>query len=235
MREVEPSPGFYRTPRILDALFGGGDAGAAAQAVRELSPSLEAALQAPRDQLPAQGPMLCAVMLWRVAEGVPAGGKQAVDRLGELARTPGRENLSPKRIAHLCQATLAASLAAMEGGPGATPALERLDSLTAVGASAPLAFAAAANFTAARLLEGAGDLEDALAAIRRHVHFQGTYHSTRLAEEGRLAERLGRRDDAIRAYQHYLTLRRNPEPSVRPEVDRVKSALAQLLGEPRSP
>ena len=37
--------------------------------------------------------------------------------------------------------------------------------------------------------------------------------------------------NAIRAYQHYLALRDDPEPSVRPEVDAVRVELATLVGE----
>jgi hypothetical protein len=51
-----------------------------------------------------------------------------------------------------------------------------------------------------------------------------------LREEGRLAALLGDREGAIKAYSHYLALRYNPEPAVKPEVDRVR---AQLVGEPR--
>jgi hypothetical protein len=36
----------------------------------------------------------------------------------------------------------------------------------------------------------------------------------------------------MKAYRHYLALRYNPEPSVRPEVDRVRAELARLVGEP---
>jgi hypothetical protein len=54
-----------------------------------------------------------------------------------------------------------------------------------------------------------------------------------LREEGRLAALLGDREGAIKAYSHYLALRYNPEPAVKPEVDRVRAELAQLVGEPR--
>ena len=54
-----------------------------------------------------------------------------------------------------------------------------------------------------------------------------------LREEGRLAALVGDREGAIKAYSHYLALRYNPEPSVKPEVDRVRAELALLVGEPR--
>ncbi len=54
------------------------------------------------------------------------------------------------------------------------------------------------------------------------------YLSTFLREEGRLAALTGDPIGAIRAYQHYLALRSDPEPSTKPEVDRVRAELARL-------
>jgi hypothetical protein len=53
-----------------------------------------------------------------------------------------------------------------------------------------------------------------------------------LREEGRLAALTGDRTGAIRAYQHYLALRTDPEPSLRPQVEQVRADLGQLLKEP---
>ena len=52
-------------------------------------------------------------------------------------------------------------------------------------------------------------------------------------EEGRLAALVGDRAGAIDAYSQYLAMRYNPEPSVKPEVDRVRAELAGLVGEAR--
>jgi hypothetical protein len=54
------------------------------------------------------------------------------------------------------------------------------------------------------------------------------YLSTFLREEGRLAALTGDTAAAVRADRHYLALRYNPEPSVRPEVERVRLQLATL-------
>ena len=58
------------------------------------------------------------------------------------------------------------------------------------------------------------------------------YMSTFLREEGRLSALTGDTVGAIRAYQHYLALRPNPEPALRPEVERVRAELTALLSEP---
>ena len=48
-----------------------------------------------------------------------------------------------------------------------------------------------------------------------------------------LAALVGDRAGAIEAYSHYLALRHNPEPAVKPEVDSVRAELARLVGERR--
>jgi hypothetical protein len=92
----------------------------------------------------------------------------------------------------------------------------------------------APNLVVARLAEMQGDLPLALRAVRRRVNGFGLfpwYLSTFLHEEGRLAALTGDTAGAIRAYQHYLALRPNPEPQVKPEVERVREELARLVGE----
>ena len=71
-----------------------------------------------------------------------------------------------------------------------------------------------------------------LDAFRRFRGLNPTFLSTHLLEEGRAAALAGHRATAIRALQHYLALRYDPEPSVRPEVAAVRSELARLLAEP---
>ena len=86
------------------------------------------------------------------------------------------------------------------------------------------------NFSLARAYEESGDVAGALRVIRRGIGYNPPRMlATQLREEGRLAARLGDRTGAIRAYEHYLALRSNPEParlaqrdSIRAEVDRLK-------------
>ncbi len=91
------------------------------------------------------------------------------------------------------------------------------------------------NLVVARLRETQGDLKGALEAVRRRIYFLGPplYLSSYLREEGRLAALTGDRQGAIRAYEHYLALRSEPEPSLKPEADRVRAELAKLVGEPK--
>jgi hypothetical protein len=55
--------------------------------------------------------------------------------------------------------------------------------------------------------------------------------STFLREEGRLSALTADTVAAIRAYRHYLALRRDPEAALRPEVEQVRAELAALLSE----
>jgi len=57
------------------------------------------------------------------------------------------------------------------------------------------------------------------------------YYSTILRESGRLYELAGDSERAIEMYSRYLDMRADPEPSVQPEVDAVRLALARLTGE----
>ena len=132
----------------------------------------------------------------------------------------------------MCASVLDAMLADVEHRSDATRALERVDSLEQLGP--PLSVWG--NLVVARLWERHGEPRRALAAVRRRpYHFEPgrILLAVFLREEGRLAALTGDREGAIRAYQHYLVLRSDPEPSVKPEVDQARAELARLLGEPR--
>ena len=95
-----------------------------------------------------------------------------------------------------------------------------------------------ANLIIARLAEAQGNLSLALRAVRRRNNGFGLgpwYLSTFLREEGRLAAMVGDTSGAVRAYQHYLAIRPNPEPGVRTEVEQVREELARLVGEHAGP
>ena len=76
------------------------------------------------------------------------------------------------------------------------------------------------NLTVARILRERGDLPGALAAITRRGWFwHDDYVSTFFREEGRIAAEIGALDQASEVYRAYLTLRSNPEASLRPAVE----------------
>jgi len=85
------------------------------------------------------------------------------------------------------------------------------------------------SFLLARAYEENGELAAALKTIRRGLWLNPTREtSSWLRQEGRLAAIEGDRGEAIRAYEHYLALRSNPEPSLRPQRDTVRAELDRL-------
>ena len=90
-----------------------------------------------------------------------------------------------------------------------------------------------ANLVIARLHEQQGDLTNALSAVRRRLYHSGSvwYLSTFLRDEARLARLTGDRHGAIRAYQHYIALRSDPEPILEADVSAARVELAKLLAE----
>jgi hypothetical protein len=125
---------------------------------------------------------------------------------------------------------LDAQLTALDRKPEALTRLVELDSvLQSFGAI----FDPYGNIVAARLWYERGDPGRALAAVRRRVAGlrARAVDVAYIRDEARYAALAGDRDGAIREYRHYLRLRSDPEPAVRPKVDTVRAELAALEGE----
>ncbi len=93
---------------------------------------------------------------------------------------------------------------------------------------------AESNFIVAQLYAHVGDYAAALRAVRRRHHHMHAFHVASwflglMREEGKLAALAGDTAGAIKAYRHYLTLRTDPGPGLRAEVDAVRAALEELL------
>jgi hypothetical protein len=230
--------------RVLDALYWSGDTAAAAVAVRKLAESAAAPQARPAPARASQLLDICVTELWRLARGDTRTSERAIVQLREgtgvakLAYSQLREGLGPADLVYsvqLCAGLLDAMRSALENRGEAAGKLERLDSLArARPTEAPPMLAQAANLQLARLQESRGNLTGALRALRRREYFNWdlTFFSTALREEGRIATLAGDRAGAVRAYQHYLALRSDPEPSQKPEVEQVRSDLVTLLAEP---
>ena len=223
--------------QVLDALYWGGDTSAAVEAVRRLRPFAEAGSMR-GDEAREQYHALCVVAQWRLARGETQGADLAIRRL-RATTVPGlasADSAEFARYAALCAAVAEALQAAALRRPDVRMRTERLDSLARTfifevccGQSVP-----GVNLVLAHLWEAQGDLPRALQAVRRRAAGYGLtpkFMSTFVREEGRLAALVGERGEAIRAYQHYLALRPDPEPSVKPEVEQVRADLADLIGE----
>jgi DNA-binding SARP family transcriptional activator len=229
--DVQTLPREHLRLRVLGALYGDGDRGAAARVVE----ALEAAAQARGASGPAERRArhedACVAAQWRAATGDAAAAESLAARLrGGVAA--GDTTVAGTRR-HVCVLVIEAQLAAAGTRPDAAAALERLDSLMLTG---PFTGATDhgtldyGNLVVARLREAAGDLPGALAAVRRRVYFHGwhPFAATYFREEGRLAERVGKREVAIRAYRRYLELRYDAEPALATDAAWVRAALARL-------
>jgi hypothetical protein len=219
--------------QILDAIFWGGDTTAAVSAAAELVELTKTPARGNQAQRDLQLKDRCFLEHWRLRHGQTATATQTVNAL----RAPQAGGDSARRLSvnNSCAVMIEAWQEVLLKSPNAQRALLAFDSLQLSGVPGSLSSYQYGNLLLARLFEATGDLPRALAAVRRRHYFLGPplYLSTFLKEEGRLAEALGDRAGAMRAYDHYLALRANHEASVDPEVRDVKTEFVKLLGETR--
>ncbi|MGN6393712.1 MAG: hypothetical protein ACTHM9_15910, partial [Gemmatimonadales bacterium] len=248
--EYGPHAALYE--RVLDALYGDGDRANGAAAARELARMSGAPLPSHGEALAVAQTDLCVATLWRLSESETAGAVQAVTT---LRRNTPDEAPTARAGNAVCAALLEAKLAAARGSPisADTTQVDRLDDLIRSGPGgnrngppvaftlspayvrstigiSPVGFEDFANLEVARLRERQGDLAAALRAVRRrfYAYHLSDYLAPHLREEGRLAALTGDTAGAIRAWRHYLVIRSDPEPRLRPGVDSVRAALVKL-------
>jgi hypothetical protein len=177
---------------------------------------------------------ICTLGLWWSAQGDHAAA--VASRRLRAARLSGLTTEDSTVTAHdmaLCSALLEAMQASAQSSEVARNRIATADSLARAFIFQVCCGDGAkdANLILAGLWERAGDLPRALAAARRRPVGFGVvqpYLSSHLREEGRLAALTGDTAGAVRAYSHYLALRPEPEPAVRPLVDQVRRVLAAL-------
>jgi serine/threonine-protein kinase len=214
--------------RIVFGLHWDGDTGVARAAARELARSAHAAVSIERVR------NHCALGQWWAARGDFRSVDRAVAalRAARLHGAPPNDSAVGTQSAAVCAAVLDAVRAQALGLPDARARAASADSLART-----LIFGvmfrehASTNLLLAQLWERHGDPARALQAVRRRGSaflWLGSFMTSFLAEEGRLAALTGDTVGAVRAYRHYLALRFDPEPSVRPRVEQVRRALAAL-------
>jgi hypothetical protein len=163
----------------------------------------------------------CTRALWRAAHAGTDGPKESELLAGDSISAGQRA----------CAAIVVALDAQSSSAPDAARRLESLDSLLKTPAAG--SYRVAGNIVAARLFEARGDLPRAYAASRRIVFNVGgqQYIATMYEMQGRYAAALGKRDDAVAAFNAYLLLRRDPEPALVSRVAAVRIALDRLTAE----
>jgi tetratricopeptide (TPR) repeat protein len=213
---------------LVQAAFWDGDSVAAAAAARELI----ASAGQPRGNERLEGlARLCALEQWNLARGDLAGVARTLTVLAHA--DSNRSEPEASSVAAFCSRMLDAWQAMLRRLPGAPRKLASLDSASRTLPPDWLEHFQHANLLLSRLYEAQGDLPRALESVRRRHYGLGIplYLSSYLREEGRLAALTGDRTGAITAYRHYLALRQDPEPSLRPQVDQVRREMARLLAE----
>lgn len=228
---VESIPGRSLYWRVLGALYWDGDTASARRSAVLLAKSVEAPRARSGVKREGQVYAACASGLWGRAHGDAVALGLAIARL----RTEAIANDSAiaSHTGALCTSLLEAGRATDEHQPDAGHKLASVDSLLAAGPYAPRDIRLAAGLEVARMYEARGSLTGALRALRRRDFLYGgvEYLATALREEGRLAELSGDRVSALKAYQHYLRLRSNPEPDLATDVSTVRGAVAAITGE----
>jgi len=209
--------------QVYAALYWDADSSVAAAAARRLEAYIGGSPMGPGlvgDRRTAS----CALVQWRVAAGDLDGARRAFTAMRQLA---ARSDAAASIISPLCAAIVEALLEAT-GDRNAEPvALTRLDSQLRKVSNFRDQMITIGNLTAARLYETRGDPRRSLELVRRRGSWNG-YLSTQLREEARLAASIGDRRGAISAYRHYLYLRSEAEPRLRPDVEKVRRELARL-------
>lgn len=214
--------------RILAANYSVGDSASAVEAVHRLGPWVAAPLSEDPTERDRQYRAICGVEQWRLWGGDTSSIARSLETLRRA--DPKVDPPGAATLASTCATLLEAIRGHVEGAADADVRIARLDSVMR---TAPrLSGWSYGNLALARLREARGDQQGALDAARRrpHLWWSDVYWACHLREEGRLAELLGDREGAIRAYKHYLALRHAPEPGVEAEVEGVRSALHRLRG-----
>jgi hypothetical protein len=215
---------------IRDALIADGDTVAAIEAARALRVFETGPIAPDSARRGTQRAATRVLEPWRLSRGDTSETRRSLDRLRTIAR---HLTGAPRADAEVEIAAIEAMHADVTRSPNLRAYAMRLDSmLRALDYSATsVGRASFTNLVAARLLEKLGDVRGALAAARRRSDAwtqNNPYLATQLREQGRLAALAGEREEAIRAYKHFLALRVDPEPALRPQVDAVRRELRQL-------
>jgi tetratricopeptide (TPR) repeat protein len=220
----------YQWVRIIRGLYASGDSAVSDSAARLLTELTSGPLKADAGGRWMQYFAACALGQWGVIRRRSEVAARAMARL-RTASAPG-DSVETVRSARTCGALLAALQAIATRRADARSLVERVDSLMQLGPFG-WGYLPFENLALGRMFDALGDPKRGLAAVRRGGNNRADVLllASYLQEEGHLATLTGDRAGAIRAYQRYLTLRTDPEPEVRSEVEAVRAELARLLAE----
>jgi len=219
---------------VAAVLYNAVPAEAAAGALTRLAALAQAPPAGTRAARQAQYRAACLVAQWKLLRepGTPVTAFTAVLRRGVTAVDPnGAPEANP-----VCLALVEALTATNAGNADGLTTVRQLDSLmllapagtelTEDGGDPTLQ---GAELLLARALEHHGLVEEASRAAWRGE--DKAVWGAGLRDQGRMAALAGNREEAIRVYEYYLSLRWDPEPALVPQRDSVKAELAALVRE----
>jgi TolB-like protein len=210
---------------VFDALYWDADAVLAAEAVASIERARAGAAWSAHDTR-ERDYAACALAHWYLLRG-PAERARTW-----AAATPAGNDAASALRASLCDAMTRVIAAHAEPESMRLP-LASLDSMLRTGPAVWGQFQKIGNLVSARAHDALDEPEAAYRATHRLFLGSGISDiaSSMLRLRARLAARLGRTEEAVTAYRHYLEWRRDAEPALQPELERVRAELAALAGE----
>jgi DNA-binding SARP family transcriptional activator len=212
--------------RIEDLLYWNPEFGVGQETADQLSQILA---ESPGEDAPMRAARfqdMCALEQWRLSQNDTTSFARTVATL----RSAAYPDDIPWAAVHAgwCATLLETVMAVKVRKAGEESALSALDSMNLMGSW----ILPQGNLVLARLWASRGNLDSALAVVRRRPYHwrEVQYLTSFLREEGRMAVAVGELDVAVRAYEHYLALRGDPDHSVVAEVEEVQRELTQLRG-----
>lgn len=198
--------------RIADVMLWDGDSAAAQQAVASLERKLHGG------SLARPGASASTLLAWHLLEE-PQPDRRLLDSL---------QGLAAAQTDQLADAWVSALRAIHQRQRDAADRVHVLDSLRL---AADVEESPALGIEAATALQLLNEHAKSLAVVRQRQRgdLPSLYYLAGcLRLEGREAAALGDVTGAVRAYRHYLALRFDPDPAIRPGVETVRAELARL-------
>ena len=186
LHSVQPGLHAYLRLRVLDALYAGGDTGAAIAAARELA--RESGAGPDKSVLPTASWLAdrCVLAQWQLRQGDTSTVRRTIAVLGNQRFGTQRPRIATTPVA--CAELLQAALAVAARRPDAAIELARVSELAFTPAIAGDA-SVYAPLLLAQLHEQLGDRAGALRALKRRSYMSGwpRYHAAIRREEARLS------------------------------------------------
>jgi DNA-binding SARP family transcriptional activator len=174
---------------------------------------------------------LCTNAWWEGFHGRNSSAHAVANELMTPVLKPDRRAREFGTDNEICARAIRAIADGAAGASDTTAALRDLDAYLA-GSGVSRMRSEAASLETVRLFVARGDLTRAMTAVRRRQHLQQEPFllATQLLRRARIARQAGATEEAIRAYRHYLALRRTAEPGAAADAARVAAEeLAALV------